>query len=208
MLNNYLITAVRNIRRHKLYSIINIFGLALGLSVFMLIVIFIQFEFSFDKFHKNHERIYRIEQNMVLNNQKIKDAGLPPPLSKALKADFPEIQAITRVQGAGSLLLSLGDTKGIMIKRCFFVDNAFLEIFSFPWAKGDRTTALMEPGSAVISEDVARTLFGDDEALGKTIRVDHRYDLNITGILKEVHANSHIQFDMLISYSSLLATCE
>jgi len=111
---------------------------------------------------------------MVLNNQKIQDAGLPPPLSKALKADLPEIGAITRVQGAGSPLLSLGDTKGIMVKRCFFVDNSFLEIFSFPWAKGDRTTALMEPGSAVISEDVARALFGDDEALGKTIRVDHR----------------------------------
>jgi len=206
MFKNYLITAVRNIWRHKLYAFINIFGLALGLSVFMLIALFIQFELGFDKFHKNHDRIYRIEQNMVLNNQKIKDAGLPPPLSKALKADFQEIQAITRVQGVGSLLLSLGDTKGIMIKRCFFVDNSFLEIFSFPWAKGDRTTALMEPGSAVISEDFARALFGDDEALGKTIRVDHRYDLNVTGILKEVPANSHIQFDMLISYTSLLAT--
>jgi len=206
MFKNYLIAAVRNIRRHKLYSFINIFGLALGLSVFMLIVLFIQFELSYDKFHENHDRIYRIEQNMVLNNQTVQDAGLPPPLSKALKADFPEIEAITRVKGGGTSVLSLRDTKGIISENCFFVDNSFLEIFSFEWAKGDRKTALTEPGSAVITEIVARALFGEEEALGKTIRVDHRYDLNVTGILKEVPANSHIQFDMLISYSSLLAT--
>jgi len=205
MLINYIKTAIRNIWWHKLYSFINIFGLALGLSVFMLIALFIQFELGYDKFHENHDRIYRIEQDMVLNNQNVQDAGLPPPLSEALKADYPEIEAITRVKWVGTPVLSLRDTKGIISEKCFFVDNSFLEIFSFPWAKGDRTTALMEPGSAVISEDLARTLFGDDEALGKTIRVDHRYDLNVTGILKEVPANSHIQFDMLISYASLLA---
>jgi len=206
MLKNYLITAVRNIWRHRLHSFINIFGLALGLSVFMLIALFIQFELSYDKFHENHDRIYRIEQNMVLNNQTVQDEGLPPPLSKALKADFPKIEAIARVRGAESLFLSVGDTKGIMIKRCFFVDNSFLEIFSFPWAKGDRTTALREPGSAVITEDVARALFGEEEAIGKTIRAENLNDLMVTGILKNVPANSHLQFDMLISFSSILAT--
>jgi putative ABC transport system permease protein len=156
MLNNYLITAVRNIRRHKLYSIINIFGLALGLSVFMLIALFIQFELGYDKFHENHDRIYRIEQDMVLNNQNVQDAGLPPPLSVALKADYPEIEAITRVKPGGTSVLSLGDTKGITSEKCFFVDNSFLEIFSFEWVKGDRRTSLTDPGSAVITEIVAR----------------------------------------------------
>src|SRR5210317_905263 len=122
MLNNYLITAVRNIRRHKLYSFINIFGLALGLSVFMLIALFIQFELGYDKFHENHDRIYRIEQDMVLNNQNVQDAGLPPPLSEALKADYPEIEAITRVKWVGTPVLSLRDTKGIISEKCFFVD--------------------------------------------------------------------------------------
>ena len=131
MLRNYLITAARNIRRHKLYAFVNIFGLALGLSVFMLIALFIQFELSYDKFHENHNRIYRIEQNMVLNNQTVQDAGLPPPLSRALKADYPEIEAITRVKSGGTPVLSLRDTKGIISKNCFFVDNSFLEIFSF-----------------------------------------------------------------------------
>lgn len=206
MFKNYLTVAVRNILRHKLYAFINIFGLALGLSVFILIALFIQFELSYDKFYENHDRIYRIEQNMILNNQTVQDTGLPPPLSKALKSDFPEIEAITRVQDAGSPLLSLGDNKGIIIDRCFLVDNSFLEIFNFSWVKGDRRTALTEPGSAVITENAARALFGEGEALGKTIRLDHRYDLNVTGILKSVPANSHLQFDLLISYSSALAT--
>ena len=206
MLKNYLITAVRNIWRNKLYTFINIFGLALGLAVFMVIALFVQFEFSYDKFHENHDRIYRIEQNMVLNNQIVKDAGLPPPLSNSLIADFPELEAITRVQDGGSPLLSSGDAKGIIIDRCFLVDNAFLEIFSFAWVKGDRRTALTGPGSAVITENVARALFGNAQALGKTIRVDHRYDLNVTGILENVPANSHLKFDLLISYSSTLAT--
>ena len=206
MLKNYFTVAVRNIRRHKLYAFINILGLALGLAVFMLIALFIQFELSYDKFHENHDRIYRVEQNMVLNNRTVQDAGLPPPLSEALKADFPEIEAITRVKGGGTPVLSLGDSKGIISQNCFFVDNSFLEIFSFPWVKGDRSTALMKPDSAVISEDVARALFGDEEALGKTIRRDYRYDLEVTGIIKGVPANSHIQFDILISYSNILAS--
>ena len=206
MFNNCLTVPIRNIRRHKLYAFINIFGLAMGLSVFILIALFIQFELSYDKFHESHDRIYRIEQKMILNNQTVQDAGLPPPLSKALKADFPEIEAITRVQDAGSPLLSLGDTKGIIIDRCFSVDNSFLEIFNFPWVKGDRRSALIEPGSAVITENAAQALFGKEEALGKTIRLDHRYDLNVTGILKGVPANSHLRFDLLISYSSALAT--
>jgi putative ABC transport system permease protein len=143
---------------------------------------------------------------MTLNNKRVQDAGLPPPLSNALKADYPEIEAITRVKGGGTPLLSLGDAKGITSEKCFFVDNSFLEIFSFDWAKGDRKTALTEPGSAVITEKLAQALLGNTDALGKTIRVDHRYDLNVTGILKEVPPNSHIQFDLLISYSSLLVT--
>jgi putative ABC transport system permease protein len=206
VLKNYLTVAVRNIWRQRFYAFINIFGLALGLAVFMVIALFIRFEFSYDKFHENHGRIYRVEQNMVLNNQIVQDAGLPPPLSKSLIADFPEIEAITRVQDAGSPLLSLGDTKGIISERCFLVDNAFFDIFTFDWVKGNRQTALTEPGSAVVTENVARALFGKAEALGKTIRVDHRYDLNVTGILKNVPANSHLRFDLLISYSSTLAT--
>jgi putative ABC transport system permease protein len=206
MFKNYLITAVRDIRRHKLYAFINIFGLALGLAVFMLIFLFIQLEFSYDKFHEKHDRIYRIEQRMVLNNQTVQDAGLPPPLSRALKADFPEFEAITRIQDGGSPLISLRDTKGIIVKKCFFADNSFFDIFSFPWIKGNRHTALAEPRSAVITEDAARALFGNEEALGKIIRWNHRYDLNITGVLKRVPANSHLQFDLLISYSSAFAT--
>jgi len=110
MLNNYLITAVRNIWRHKLYAFINIFGLALGLSVFMLIALLIQFELSYDKFHENHDRIYRVEQTMVLNKRTVKDAGLPPPLFKVLKQEIPEIEAVSRVNEGWSPLLSLHET--------------------------------------------------------------------------------------------------
>jgi putative ABC transport system permease protein len=205
MLNNYLITAVRNIWRHKLYAFINIFGLALGLSVFMLIALLIQFELSYDKFHENHDRIYRVEQTMVLNKRTVKDAGLPPPLFKVLKQEIPEIEAVSRVNEGWSPLLSLGDKKGITSERCLYADNSFLKIFSFPLLKGDREKALAHPYSVIISEDIALALFGDEEPLDKTIRVNHRFDLKVTGVLKKVPANSHIQFDTLISFSTYLA---
>ena len=205
MLKNYLIITVRNIWRHKLYAFINIFGLALGLSVFMLIALLIQFEFSYDKFHENHDRIYRVEQTMVLNKRTVKDAGLPPPLFKVLKQEIPEIEAVSRVNEGWSPLLSLGDKKGITSERCLYADNSFLKIFSFPLLKGDREKALAHPYSVIISEDIALALFGDEEPLDKTIRVNHRFDLKVTGVLKKVPANSHIQFDTLISFSTYLA---
>jgi putative ABC transport system permease protein len=204
MLKNYLITAVRNIWRHKLYAFINIFGLALGLSVFMLIALYIQFELSYDKFHENHDRIYRVEQTMVLNKRTVKDAGLPPPLAGVLKEEIPEIKAISRVDEGGSPLLSFGDKKGITSEHCLYADNAFFKIFSFPLVKGDRDKALVHPYSVIISEDIALALFGDEEPMGKTIRFKNQFDLKVTGVLKEVPANSHILFDTLISFSTYL----
>jgi putative ABC transport system permease protein len=205
MILNYIKIAIRNIQRHKLYAFINIFGLALGLAVFMLITLFIQFELSYDKFHQNHDRIYRVEQTLVLNQRTVNDAGLPSILSTVLKEEIPEIEAISGVYEYWTPLLSLGNKKAITSERCLYADNSFLKIFSFPLVKGDREKALAHPYSVVISEDIALALFGDEEPLGKTIRVNHRYDLKVTGVIKKVPINSHFQFDTLISFSTYLA---
>ena len=202
MFINYLKTAIRHLWRHKLFAVINIVGLAVGFAAFNLIVTFIRFELSFDEFHQHHERIYRVEQIRVHEGRQERDAGLPPPLAGALKAEFPEIEAVTQVLKAGELTLSVGDHRRISAAQCLYADASFFEVFSFTLMAGDRRTALDEPYSAVISERIARALFGDDNPMGQTIRVNHRFDFKVTGIHRKVPANSHLQFDLLISLAT------
>ena len=205
MLKNYLKIALRNITRHKGYSFINIFGLAIGLAVFMLIALFIKFELSFDRFHEHFDDIYRVEQILVHEGMENATVDCPSPLFQVLLKDFPEFAAVTRVieEDPGELSVS-GEIK-INAKKVFFTDNSFLDIFSFPLVKGDKSTVLEQPFSIVISQDLARTLFGSEDPVGKTIRSGITRDLKVTGVLKNIPLNSHLQFDALISVSTMPA---
>jgi putative ABC transport system permease protein len=144
MFRNYLTIALRNLRRHKVISFINIAGLAIGLAMFMLIALYIQHELSFDKFHENGDRICRVEQILDHKTYKEASAGCPAALSKALIADFPEFEAVSRVILGGDFILTLEDKQKIS-QRAFYADSAFFKIFSFPRIKGDLTTALDAP---------------------------------------------------------------
>jgi len=206
MFKNYLKVALRNILRHKGYSLINITGLAIGMAVFMLIVQFIRFEFSYDGFHDKFDRIYRVEQNMVHNGVEEAGAGCPTPLSRALKEDFPEFEAVSRVIPWGSqveITLPGNQKQKVTADQSFCVDNSFFDIFSFPLEKGDSSTALKEPNTTVISEDLAYKLFGEKEPVGEIIRAYKQVDLKITGVIKNVPANSHLEFDMLVSVPTM-----
>jgi putative ABC transport system permease protein len=205
MLKNYLKIALRNITRHKGYSFINIFGLAIGLAVFMLIALFIKFELSFDRFHEHFNDIYRVEQILVHEGVENATVDCPGPLSQVLQKDFPEFAAVTRVieEDPGELSVS-GDIK-INAKKVFFTDNSFLDIFSFPLEKGDKSTVLEQPFSIVISQDLAKALFGSEDQVGKTLRSGITRDLKVTGVLKNIPLNSHLQFDALISVSTMPA---
>ncbi len=205
MFKNYLKIALRNITRHKGYSFINIFGLAIGLAVFMLIALFIKFELSYDRFHEHFDDIYRVEQILVHEGVENATFDCPTPLSQVLLKDFPEFAAVTRVieEDPGELSVS-GDIK-IKAKKVFFTDNSFLDIFSFPLEKGDKSTVLEQPFSMVISQDLAKALFGSDNPVGKTIRSAFSRDLKVTGVFKNLPPNSHLQFDALISVSTMKA---
>jgi len=198
MLNNYLKLAFRNIRQHKVFSFINITGLAIGLAMFVLIGRYIHFELSFDRFHDNIDRICRVEQIIDHNGPKERLATGPEPLSGVLALDFSEIEEVSRVIGGGTISIILKGDQQVQ-ERAFFADSAFFKIFSFPWKKGDPETALDAPYSVVLTESVAQKVFGQDEAVGKTLRFGDDNDYKVTGLIADVPDNSHIMFDVLIS---------
>jgi putative ABC transport system permease protein len=205
MLKNYLTIALRNLRRHKIISFINIAGLAIGLAMFMLIALYIQHELSFDKFHENGDRICRVEQILDHKTYKETSAGCPAALSKVLIADFPEFEAVSRVILGGDFLLVLSDNQKIS-QRSFYADSAFFKIFSFPGIKGDLTTALDAPYSVVLTQTVAEKIFGEQDPLGKTVRfLNSDQDYKVTGVIQDVPHNSHFTFDLLISSVSISA---
>jgi putative ABC transport system permease protein len=204
MIKNYLTIAFRNFRRHKVFSFINITGLAVGLAMFGLIALYIRFELSFDRFHTNGDRVCRVEQNIDHNGPKEAMAGCPAALSAPLAADYPEFEAVSRVIAGGSATFRLsGDQK--LQESLMYVDSAFFKIFSFPWMRGDSGQALDAPYSMVLTETVAHKIFGEIDPLGQTVRLDDDNDYRITGILGDVPENSHLSFDVLISAVTISA---
>ena len=201
MLTNYLKIAFRNIWRHKLLSAINILSLSLGIAACFLIYLFMHEEKSFDSFHNQKESIYRMDEVQSFPGTNTQNVALTMPgMGPALHRDFPEVVNYTRVWGRGRKLYEHGD-KRILIENSLAVDSTFLEMFDFELVNGDRATALDEPFTIVISEMVAELFFGNVDALGNTLKLNDE-DRIITGVMKDVPENSHLQFDILISMSS------
>ncbi|HEX9970498.1 MAG TPA: ABC transporter permease, partial [bacterium] len=199
MLKNYLKITFRNIAKQKGYSFINITGLALGMALFILIARYIQFEFSFDKFHKNYDRIYRVEYNYDGKGRFIAFSHLP--IGAALARDFPEIEQYTRfLNMANGKLLSSRDDRKFAEDQGWWTENSFFDVFSYKLLKGDPKTALAEPNSIVLSEKLAEKYFPDEEPLGKVMRYDNAIDCKVTGVIENCPTNSHIQYTFLISY--------
>lgn len=201
MFRNYFKLGLRNIGKHKGFSFINIAGLAVGLALFILVALYVQFELSFDRFHTNQDRIYRVEQILAHESSTEPTAGCPTALSKALLNDIPEFEELTRVLG-NTLLITTPDNLKIEEDDVFAVDNAFLKMFSFPLIKGDVSSALVEPYSLVVTDTLAKRIFGSEEPLGQVVRVDNRFDFTITGIIEDVPLNSHLRFSALMSVST------
>ncbi|MCP4632784.1 MAG: FtsX-like permease family protein [candidate division Zixibacteria bacterium] len=198
MILNYLKIALRNLLRHKVYSLINIVGLAIGIAACVLILLFIQRELSFDNMHSDAERIYRvltIDKALGTNNQRV---GITmPALGKALPGAFPEVEDALRLGNGGKTLFHYGDDKAIYAKQVRYSDPNFFEFFDFELIQGDPSSALNEPFSIILTESLAQKIFGDEEAFGKTVRTDNGKDLKITGILRDLPENTHLEFDAL-----------
>jgi putative ABC transport system permease protein len=200
MFTNYLKVAFRSIMKNKVLNFINIAGLALGLSIFLLITLYVFEELSFDAFHLKHDRIFRVTELLHSPSKTLHMAVSSPPIAPALKENFPEILKTVRITSSTRTL----SFKGLKLyeAKLIYADSTFFEIFTFPLTRGNPTRALVEPYSVVLTETAARKYFGDTEAFGETMLLSDTVALLVTGIMKDIPANSHIQFDAVISRST------
>lgn len=202
MLKNFLKIAYRNILRHKSYAFINIMGLSIGLACTILIGIYVINEFSFDKFHSKSERIYRIYMDGKMGTNKFLGPATPAPMASALMADYPEVEAATRLFKEGNRSIRYQE-KSFYEDNFFYADSNVFDVFSFEFIEGNKS-ALMQPKTVVITEKTAEKYFGSQSAIGQSIQVvnnDSTY-YQVTGVVKEFPANSHMHFDFLASMSS------
>ncbi len=206
MIKNFIKITVRNIKRQKLYAFINIAGLVVGLVVCILMFLYIRFELTFDNFHENADRIYRINAHDL--GRDLKFAGTQALLASTLKRDFPEVKYAARLVDWGGYFQYTGrNTEGdkdhmFSETRFFCVDPDFKDIFTYPLIMGD-AEALEEPFALFISQKLADKYFRDQNPLGKTLSFDDRYEFVVKGVLKDVPVNSYLQFDLLASMATL-----
>jgi putative ABC transport system permease protein len=204
MLKNYIRIAFRNLSKNKAFSFINIFGLAIGMAACLLILQYVVFELSYDNFHTKKDRIFRINQDRY-NNGKLSTqwAGGAFAVGNAFKAALPEVEEQVKIVGAGNALVNYKDDK-IVIKNNCYTSGSFFTVFSYPLISGDPKTALTEPNTTVISEEVAKKLFHNQSAVGQTITLNGEKQLKITGVMKNMPSNTHMKYDILQSYSTFL----
>ncbi len=204
MFSSYIKIALRNLKRNKGCSAINIFGLAVGIACCMIILFWVQDEFSYDDFHENKTEIFRVVQKWDGENGEEGQAWVPGMLGPLLKRDYPEIQKATRVLFRPPKQVSFGEKS--FIHRCAVVDPSFFSIFSFPFLSGKKDAALKDPGSVVISQSMAERIFGPEDPLGQILKYDDKHVLKITGVFADVPARSHLRFDFCVPYSILPAS--
>ena len=204
MFKNYLKIALRNLRKYKTYSSINILGLATGMACCILILLYVRQELSYDRFHQNAEQIYRLNINFVTPNGEFRNALSSAPMAPYLQSSFPEIENAVRFCPTMSpeVLVSVGEKK-FYEDRFFYADAPVFEMFTFPLINGDVKSALSNPFSVVLSEEMARKYFGDKNPLGQSIKLENNREYTITGIARSLPATSHLQFDFLASFISL-----
>jgi len=203
VLKTYFKLAYRNITKDKAYSIINITGLAIGLASSILILLWVQNELSYDKFHKNAGQIYRITSDFGDSKSAANSAGMPA----GLKAEMPVIKNTVRLgQGQSATTLFETGNKKIEEERVVYADPGFMDIFSFPLVKGDRATALKQIDGVLITQDMATKYFGNENPIGKVIRKDNQENVIVTGVLANIPANSDLQFDFILPMASLART--
>lgn len=203
MLKNYFKIAWRNLVRNRVFSAINIAGLAIGLASCMLISLYVIDELSFDRFHEKANRIVRITFKGTMQGGIINESHVMPPTAAALKADYPEVLESTRLRQGGKPLVLLNN-KLYSDEKLAFVDSNFFSVFTLPFVAGNPKKALLEPNSLVLSETAARKYFGKTDAVGKIITFkDWNKTLRVTGVMKDIPSNSHFRFDLLGSMASV-----
>ncbi len=204
MLKNYLKIAWRNLKRNKIYSFINIFGLAFGMTCCIVIMLFVQDELSYDRYHENADRIYRITSHWEREGREFHYATTRGNMGPDLVQEVPEIVNTVRVEIHRWFVVEFDGKR--LTTNPIFADPSILEVFTFPLIQGVKEKALADPNNVVISEDLAEKFFGDQDPMGKILTLyslKTHYDLQVTGIMKNVPKNSHFHFDFLLPIEHL-----
>lgn len=202
MFTNLIKVAFRNIWRKKLFSLINIIGLSVGIACFFLIIVNVRHEFSYDKFQENGERIYRVALERIYPDNVIFYAVIPYSIGDAMTTDFPEVEKMTRVFANRNPIMLGYQEKSYEEKRILFVEPNFFEMFSIPLIKGTPESIFATPNSMVMTEETALKYFGDEEPVGKFITTPQGPAI-VSGICENIPANSHMEFDFLVSLNLL-----
>ncbi len=203
MLKNYLKITLRNIKRNKAFSVINIAGLAIGMACCILIVNYIVFESSYDRFHKNADNIYRINTLLEIGGRGGNLASTNHPIGDYLRENYTEVLNSVKFRRYkyGQTLIEYEDNK-FFEERLYYADNSVFDVFSYPMLIGDPKTALKSPHSIVLTESYAIKYFGEENPLGKILRLDNFEDFKITGVIRDFPPNTHFPINMLLSFES------
>ncbi len=193
MFKNYLKIAIRNLWKNKAFSAINIIGLATGLAVCLLIVLYVVDELSYDKYNVNADRIYRLDADIYFNNTQATFAVAPDPLGPALVRDYPEIEQTVRINNQSDILIKKGN-QNVQDHNGAFADPNFFKVFTIPMLAGNPSTALKDSNAIVIDETTAKKYFNTTDVLGKTLYVDNNTFCKITGVIKDIPRQSHFHF--------------
>jgi putative ABC transport system permease protein len=211
MFKNYFITAYRSLWRNKSFTIINVLGLAVGISVCLLIFLLIQFELSFDQFHPKKDRIYRLLSEFHTPDGVFPNSGVPFPTAPALKSDFPQLEKVARVFNNNGDQITINDGKSSTAtdkkfkesSGVFYMDPEFFDIFSFKWIEGNPQKSLKDPNMVVLTKSTANKYFGDwKSAIGKTLMLNNKDLLKVSGIMEDAPSNTDFQIKMVISFST------
>jgi putative ABC transport system permease protein len=220
MVRNLFLTAFRSLRKNKFFSFLNVVGLSIGMSVFLLIALYVRFERSFENFIPDNENIYRVALTSYVNDELMfSSAENYPGAAPALKKELPEVLAYARLYNMGyknNVIITNEDAKPDAIafkqRRFLYADSSFLPMMGYSMISGDPVTALAQPFSAVISEKYAKMYFGNEDPIGKSLRLqddDYNNELvKVTGVFKDLPENTHLKFDILFSYKTLFGRFE
>ena len=203
MLRNYLNLTIRNLKSNKGYFIINLLGLTIGITSFILISLWIKAETSYDKFHKNARNIYRVDyllyEEGILEQHSASGSGA---VGKEIKNAFPEVAEYTRFSRSESLVKY--EDKTFKERNILYAQSSFFDLFSFPLIDGKPDSSILAINHAVITEKTARKYFGTENPIGKMITIDGANDFEVAGIVKSIPGNTHFKFDILLSYENLI----
>ena len=215
MFKNHIKIAFRFFRKNRLFSTINVLGLTLGITAFILLTQYVSYEKSYDEYLPGIDDLYRVTLSTNLGNNGFQaSAANHPSVGQAMLADFPEVEDFTRIANkslplSGTVILSYTNEHGEKIQsdvkdyNIYLSNNSIIDMFAIDLNQGNPVTALMEPNTMILSENIANRFFGKEDPLGKMIKLNEGFELKVTGVFEEAPQNTHLPLGMIISYATL-----